>query len=599
MAPKLSSRGSRNLRPARAPERSHDTYTQDTETLTQPCAYRTFIGCVLVFEIGSAICGAAPSSIVLIVGRAIAGLGSAGIFSGTMIIMIPMIPLRKRPMFQGVFGLVFGTASVLGPLVGGGLTDGVSWRWCFYINLPIGAVAVAALLLTLKLPKRNIKQPSAYKQFVRLDPLGTLFFVPSIVCLLIALEWGGSVYRWQDPRIIALLVVFAVLLVAFAAVQTFLPKTATVPPRVIRQRSILCGAIFMLAIAGSMMMTIYFLPLWFQVVQGVSAVKSGVYTLPFVLSLVIASILGGFTTQKIGYYVPVMLACPSLMAVSQGLLSTFRVGEVSSHWIGFQVIGGFGLGLGMQSASLAAQSVLPMPDVPTGISIMFFTQQLGGAVFTSVGQNLLSTGLVAQLSQIPGIDTSQITSSGSTEFVDQVPADLRPAVLDGYNHAVTRIFLVGMGVALVAVAAALCMEWRNIKKTGPPAAGPPAPAPARRPSSRASATAMAVTAQRSQSYQHHHPQAMQDHHRHPAASSSRGSLKDMPSPMRPLASHRSDEKVPGSAHQHLRDSATLRDSTIAGSDGGRYMYRSAAGSSTQLSIEDEGLRPVGRDYHAR
>lgn len=575
------------------------------------CVDRTFIGCVLVFEIGSAICGAAPSSIVLIIGRAIAGLGSAGIFSGTMIIMIPMIPLRKRPMFQGVFGLVFGTASVLGPLVGGGFTDGVSWRWCFYVNLPIGAVAVGALLLTLHLPKRQIKQPSALKQFLRLDPLGTLFFVPSIVCLLIALEWGGSVYRWQDPRIIALLVVFAVLLVAFAAVQVLLPKTATVPPRIISQRSILAGAIFMLAIAGSMMMTIYFLPLWFQVVQGVSAVQSGIYTLPFVISLVVASIMGGFITQKVGYYVPVMLACPSLMAVSEGLMSTFHVGEPSSHWIGFQVIGGFGLGLGMQSASLAAQSVLPMPDVPTGIAIMFFTQQLGGAVFTSVGQNLLSTGLVSQLSRIPGINTHQITNSGSTDFVEQVPADLRPAVLRGYNHAVTRIFLVGMGVALVGVAAAVCMEWRNIKKTGPPAAPAPAPAPSRRPSSRASA-ASAATAEHAQPYQHHHHQ----HHHHAGASSSRGSLSDLPSSARPLSSHPTEEKAAAGGARRpsfrdsvlLRDSATLRDSTIAGSEGGsvlgisaggKYMYRSAAGSSTQLSAEDEGLRPFGRDYHAR
>lgn len=438
---------------------------------------RTFLISVFIFEVGSAICGAAPSSIVFIVGRAIAGLGGAGIFSGTMIIMIPMIPLRKRPMFQGVFGMVFGLASVMGPLVGGGFTDGVTWRWCFYINLPIGAAAVACLLLTLRLPKKNIAQPSVWEQLLRLDPLGTFFFVPSVVCLLLALQWGGSTYTWSNPRIIALLVVFGVLWLAFMAVQALKPNTATVPPRVIGNRSVLAGAIFMLSIAGSMLMTIYFVPLWFQVVQGVSAVKSGIYTLPFVLSLVVASILSGAITQRIGYYVPAMLVCPSLMAVGEGLMSTFRVGEVASHWIGFQFIAGFGLGIGMQASSLAAQSVLPKPDVPTGISIMFFAQQLGGAIFTSVGQNLLSNSLVDQLRNVPGIQPGAVVGEGATNFVDQVPADRKDEVLHIYNGALTHIFRVAMGVALVAVVAAMFMEWKNLKKTGPPKGGPPPPPP--------------------------------------------------------------------------------------------------------------------------
>ncbi|KAK8059901.1 major facilitator superfamily transporter [Apiospora saccharicola] len=415
----------------------------------------TFLISVFIFEVGSAICGAAPDSVVFIVGRAIAGLGGAGIFSGTMIIMIPMIPLRKRPMFQGVFGMVFGLASVMGPLVGGGFTDGVTWRWCFYINLPIGAAAVA--------------QPGVWEQLLRLDPLGTLFFVPSVVCLLLALQWGGSTYTWSNPRIIALLVVFGVLWLAFMAVQALMPNTATVPPRVIGNRSVLAGAIFMLSIAGSMLMTIYF------VVQGVSAVKSGIYTLPFVLSLVVASILSGAITQRIGYYVPAMLVCPSLMAVGEGLMSTFRVGEVASHWIGFQFIAGFGLGIGMQASSLAAQSVLPKPDVPTGISIMFFAQQLGGAIFTSVGQNLLSNSLVDQLRNVPGINPGAVVGEGATNFVDHVPADRKDKVLHIYNDALTHIFRVAMGVALVAVVAAMFMEWKNLKKTGPPKGGPPPP----------------------------------------------------------------------------------------------------------------------------
>ncbi|ORY65263.1 putative efflux pump antibiotic resistance protein [Pseudomassariella vexata] len=432
---------------------------------------RTFLWCVAIFEIGSVICGAAPNSTAFIIGRAVAGLGSAGIFSGVMIIMIPMIPLRKRPMFQGIFGTVFGLASVMGPLIGGGFTDGVSWRWCFYINLPIGAVVVACLMLILKIPVKTTPPATVREQVVRLDPLGTFLFVPSIVSLLLALQWGGSTYAWNSARAIALLVVFAVLFLAFTAVQILNPN-ATVPPRVITQRSILAGTFFMFSLAGSMLMSIYFVPLWFQVVQGVSAVKSGIYTLPFVLSLVVASIMSGAFTQKIGYYVPAMLMSPSVMAVGQGLMSTFRVHESSSHWIGYQLITGFGLGIGMQASGLAAQAVLPKPDIPIGISIMFFAQQLGGAIFTSVGQNLLSNQLADQLAGIPGLDPSSVNGEGATDLVNQVPAENRQAVLEIYNHALTRIFLCGMGVALVGTVAALFMEWKNIKKTGPPRASP-------------------------------------------------------------------------------------------------------------------------------
>ncbi|CAJ2512383.1 Uu.00g053980.m01.CDS01 [Anthostomella pinea] len=440
---------------------------------------RTFLVSLALFEIGSVVCGAAPNSIVFIVGRAIAGLGGAGIFSGVQIIMIPMIPLRKRAMFQGIFGTVFGLASVLGPLVGGAFTESVSWRWCFYVNLPIGAVAALCLIVILRTPpKKGPPVPATiWDQIVRLDPLGTFFFIPSIVCLLIALQWGGSTYAWSSWRIILLLVLFPVLFIAFAAVQVLMPKTATVPVRIIRRRSILAAAIYMFAIAGSFLLAIYFLPLWFQVVQGATAAQSGIYTIPFVLSLVVGSILSGGVTTRIGYYVPAMILSPSLLAVGQGLMSTLRVGEVSSHWIGYQVVGGLGLGIGMQAATLAAQAVLPLPDIPTGIAIMFFAQQLGGGIFTSVGQNLLSTYMVSHLRDVPGVDASQVTSEGAVDLVNNVAPEYRLAVKEVYNQAIARIFLCAMGVALAAVLAGLCMEWKNIKKTGPPGAGPPGAKP--------------------------------------------------------------------------------------------------------------------------
>ncbi|KAI1110814.1 MFS general substrate transporter [Nemania sp. NC0429] len=424
---------------------------------------RTFLVTVALFEIGSVICGAAPNSVTFIVGRAIAGLGGAGIFSGVTIIMITMVPLRKRPMFQGLFGMVFGLASVLGPLVGGALTDAVTWRWCFYINLPIGAFAVILLVFILQPSQYPHPPATMWEQIRRLDPLGTFFLVPSVVSLLVALQWGGSSYAWNNWRIIVLLSFFGILFIAFAAVQVYMPKTATVPVKIIRRRSILAATIFMFALAGSFLMAIYYLPLWFQVVKGATATQSGIYTLPFVLSLVVASTVSGIFTQKVGYYVPAMIASPSLLAIGQGLMSTFRVDEASSHWIGFQVIAGFGLGLGMQASSLAAQAVLPMPDVPIGIAIMFFAQQLGGGIFTSVGQNLLSTYLVSHL-DVPGLSAGQIMSHGATDLVSAVAPEYQLTVKTVYNQAISEIFRCAMGVALVAVVAALFMEWKNVKK---------------------------------------------------------------------------------------------------------------------------------------
>ncbi|WQF83420.1 Putative major facilitator superfamily, MFS transporter superfamily [Colletotrichum destructivum] len=425
----------------------------------------SFLSSILIFEIGSLICGVAPSSPVLIAGRAIAGIGSAGIFTGAMMVMIPMVPLHKRPMFQGIFGMVFGLASVIGPLVGGGFTGTVTWRWCFYINLPVGGVAFVFLFFMLKAPKRQPQEPATlFQHFKRLDPLGSLFFLPSIVSLLLALEWGGSEYEWNDGRIIALFVIFGVGFIAFATVQVLMPQTATVPVRIIKQRTMLAGAFFMLFLAGSMMLAVYYLPIWFQAVQGADPVDSGIYTIPLVLSIVVSSIISGGMTQKIGYYVPSMILCPSIMSVGLGLMSTFQPGISSGHWIGYQFLTGFGLGFGMQTVGLAVQAVLPKEDVSTGVSISFFSQQLGAAVFVSVGQSILSNMLVSELSGIPGLPAQAIVNTGATKLHSEVPAEFIDVVVRAYNYACTRIFLAGMGLSLATLACALCMEWRNIKK---------------------------------------------------------------------------------------------------------------------------------------
>jgi MFS family permease len=228
----------------------------------------TFLLSVIIFEIGSAICGAAPSSTTFILGRSIAGLGSAGIFGGCLLIMIPMVPLHRRPAFQGLFGVVFGVASALGPLIGGGLTGAVSWRWCFYINLPIGAVTLVFMVFFWNPPRSVGKKEggetklSVYGHVRRLDPLGMFFFLPGTVCLFVAFQWGGSTYRWDEWRVVLMLVVFGVCFIAFVAIQILMPETASVPPRIITQRSVAFGNAFTFFLAGSMLMLVYYVPIW-------------------------------------------------------------------------------------------------------------------------------------------------------------------------------------------------------------------------------------------------------------------------------------------------------------------------------------------------
>ncbi|KAF3767728.1 major facilitator superfamily MFS-1, partial [Cryphonectria parasitica EP155] len=442
-----------------------------------------FLIAIAIFEAGSAICGAAPTSPVFIFGRAVAGLGSAGIFSGAMMIMIPMIPLHKRPMFQSMFGMVFGISSVLGPLVGGGFTNGVTWRWCFYINLPIGGFAFVFMLFFWNPPPRKVEPAPFFTHIKRLDPLGAFFFVPSIVCLLLALQWGGSTYAWNSWRIILLFVLFGVLAFAFAIVQVLTPETASIPVRIITQRSVICATLFTFFIAGSMLILVYYLPVWFQTVKLINPLKSGIYTLPLVLSLVASSMLGGIFTQRIGYYIPAMLFCPMVMAVGEGLLSTLTRSSLQASWVGFQFLSGFGLGFGMQTGGLVVQTVLPMSDVPMGIALIFFVQQLGGAVATSMGQTILSNLLVSRLAGIPGIDPEQIVNNGATELTAIVPAQDIDTVISVYDYALTRIFLTAMGMALAALLAAAGVEWRSIKEGKPghsgPGAGAPPPTPSR------------------------------------------------------------------------------------------------------------------------
>ncbi|KAL1897323.1 hypothetical protein Sste5346_004059 [Sporothrix stenoceras] len=426
-----------------------------------------FLSAVGLFEVGSAVCGAAPSSVAFIIGRAIAGIGAAGIFSGVIIIIVYAVPLHKRPLYQGMFGAVFGLASVIGPLLGGAFTTKVTWRWCFYINLPLGGVAMVFIFFLLKIPDRDTTKIPTKDKLKQLDGLGTFFFIPGCVCLLLALEWGGATYAWSNGRIIALLTLAAVLLISFVLVQVFMPDTATVPPRIFVQRSIMAGVYSTLCVGAQMMIFIYYLPIYFQAIKGVSAVQSGIRTLPLVLGMVVASIGSGIAISRVGYYTPFMITGVVFMSIGAGLLTTLQVDTGSSKWIGYQFIFGWGMGLTFQTPNLAAQTVLPRRDVPIGTSLMFFSQLLGGAIFISVGQNILDAQLIKRLSNIPGLNAASILNSGATSLTD-LPDSIKPAVLLAYNESLRKVFQVGLIMVCLTIFGALSIEWRSVKKNMPP-----------------------------------------------------------------------------------------------------------------------------------
>ncbi|KAI0969787.1 major facilitator superfamily domain-containing protein [Xylaria arbuscula] len=429
----------------------------------------TYATSVVLFEIGSALCGAAPSSIAFIFGRAIQGVGSAGIFSGGITVIVYAVPLHRRPFWQGMLGAVFGVSSILGPLVGGAFTSNVTWRWCFYINLPFGGVALAIVIFLLRIPDRPETKISTKSKLSQLDAPGTLALLPAIVSILLALEWGGLTYAWNDRRIIALLTLGIFLGIVFVLVQAFMPKTATIPPRIFKQRSILAGFWTTIVLGSQMMIFVYFLPIWFQAIQGVSAVNSGIRLLPITLSIVVASIANGIFVTKVGYYTPTMILGTAICTVGGGLLTTLQLDTGEGKWIGYQIIYGFGQGLCFQAPNLAAQTVLPKQDVSIGASLMFFSQILGGAIFISVGQNVLNNQLIQRLRDFPGFTPALIETGGATTLINYFPEEYHHGVLVAYNESLRTVFRVGLVLAAVSILGALCMEWRSVKKEMPSA----------------------------------------------------------------------------------------------------------------------------------
>ncbi|KAF7176467.1 hypothetical protein CNMCM7691_002785 [Aspergillus felis] len=392
----------------------------------------------LIFEASSALRGAAPISTSLIVGRAICGVGVAGISAGVI---------------QGMFGALMGVSSIVGPLIGGDFASNVTWRWCFYINLPVG--------FPTGLPPNPLVRKDQATGYPR-----AILLVPGTVCLFLALQWGGQIHPWSNGRVIALLILTGVLLVGFSAVQVFLPRTATLPPRIFKQRSIVAAKSPATDLFQTRVLTEWSLlpPDLVPVDQRRVSFRVRHSHSPLMISMVAGSISGGTLDAKIGYYTPLAIVGTCLMCAGNGLLTTFEVDTGAGKWIGDRILYGLGLGLSFQVPNLATQASLSKRDVPIGLALMLFATLLGASVFVSAGENVLANQLIKRLAVVKVIDASMITSGGATSLLQSLPDGEHSTALGAYNEALREVFRVGLIQTCLSVPGAASLEWRGVKK---------------------------------------------------------------------------------------------------------------------------------------
>ncbi|KAL9095180.1 MAG: hypothetical protein Q9165_002436 [Trypethelium subeluteriae] len=298
-----------------------------------------------------------------------------------------------------------------------------------------------------------------------LDAPGVALSIITSVLLLLALKWGGLDYSWNSAHVLGCLIGSGLCLALFVTIQARQRQTALISLHVLCQPTVLFGSLFVCFLNMAIDTHIYYLPLYFQAVDGVSASISGVRILPYLATMIVSAGISGALISLTGYYVPFMIFGSALFTVGSALIHTLRVESGVSQWVGYQLITGIGFGTTFQIPYSALHTVLDAKDLATGNALIVFFQALGGALAVSVGQNVLSNELIQRLNAIPQIsDPHAILASGATNVVKVLPARLVPVVVEAYSYALSRTFILPIGAAGMAFLCSFGMDWKKITK---------------------------------------------------------------------------------------------------------------------------------------
>ncbi|KAF8185732.1 MFS general substrate transporter [Pholiota molesta] len=427
------------------------------------------LGGIVTFAVGSAVCGSARTLIVLIIGRAIQGVGAGTIQALSSIIITDLVPLRERGVYAGITGVIWTTGSAIGPFLAGGLSEKATWRWLFYINLPLCGLAffAVAVFLRLKRPEGKFQD-----KIFKVDWLGNLFIMASTCSVMLALTWGGIRFSWSSANILVPLILGIVGLGCTVYYESRWPEHPVIPLMVLSNRTSISGyiATFVQGMVTLGIASIFCRPTWFQSVKLSSPITSGVLFLPLAATISPSAILQGIIVSKTGYYRPVNFVGWSLVILGSGLLISLQLGTSVGLVVLYQLLLGLGIGF-LYSTTFPVLAPLPLSANGPAVAFVVFLRQFSQAWGVSVGGTILQNALIrklpesAILGQEKALTTGQQLAYAVIPLIGTLPQPLQREVRQAFLESFREVWIAFGVCAAVGLCSWCAMRVYPLKKS--------------------------------------------------------------------------------------------------------------------------------------